>query len=240
MAFLDYLQTARDLFYEENDPGKAEAELRPLMIRPCEIEEKRGIHELMGLILRKQRRYEEAFRLYDNLGDHYQAGYCAMLQGNLQLVQVQWTRVLNVRPNHWCVSLYGMITQQLRTYPTLFQIRNHVESDIANLIGANQYPFLENLLQFVDFMTQLNLEAPKFVGRALLNSGWLDRSGPFLLKGQRSLPNDPEIYFHLGQYSMAQKHYPEARLMLKQCLMISPSYTPATDLLRQIPEPAAS
>lgn len=236
MAFLDYLEPIRDQFYKEKDSQKAEAALRPLMGQPREIEEKRAVHELMGLILRKQKRFEEAYRLYDGLGDAYQAGYCAMLQGNLQLVQVQWTRVLAGRPNHWCVSLYGMVTQQLRTYPTLFQIRNHLESDIANLIEAGQYPFLENMLQYIDFMGQLNLEAPKFVGRSLMSSGWLDRAGPYLLKAQRSLPNDPEIYFHLGQYSVAQKHYPEARLMLKQCLMISPSYTPARELLDQMPE----
>ncbi len=240
MAFLAYLAPVRDRFYKQREPQQAEADLRALLPQVQGTEEKRAALELLGLILRAQGRFEEAYRIYDSIQDPYQAGYCAMLHGNLHQVQAQWTRLLEKRPNHWCISLYGMITQQLRTYPTLLQIRNHVESDIANLIGAGQHVFLENLLGYADFMTQLNLEAPKFVGRALMNCDWLDRAEPFLLKGQRSLPNDPEIYFHLGQYSKAQQHYAEARLMLKQCLMISPTYTPALDLLHKIPESSAS
>lgn len=239
MAYLDYIQEARDLFYKERDAVKAEAALKPHMTSPKTPEEKRAVFELMGLILRAQCKFEEAYKLYEQINDHYQAGYCALCVGNLPQVQAQWTKVLMERQNHWCVSLYGMVTQQLRTYPTLFQVRNHLESDIANLISANQPAFLENMLNYIDFLTQLNLEAPKFAGRALMNSGWTDRAGPYLLKGQKALPNDPEIYFHLGQYSIMQKHHKEARLMLKQCLMISPTYSPAKELLDQLPETAA-
>lgn len=238
MAFLSYLQEARDLFFREKDPVKAEMALRSHLSAPKTIYEKRAVFELMGLILRAQQRYEEASKYYEQIGDFYQLGYCAMLQGRLQTVQQAWGRVLASRQNHWCVSLYGLITRQLRSYPTIFQVRNHMESDIANLIAANRSDYLENLLGYVDFLTQINLEAPKFAGRSLMNAGLLDRAGGYLLKGQKTLPNDPEIYFHLGQYSAAVNHFKEAELMLKQCLMISPSYRPAGDLLAQLPESA--
>lgn len=238
MAFLSFLQEPRDLLFVENEPQKAEAALRPHMNAPKTIYEKRAVFELMALILRAQQRYDEAIKLYEQIGDFYQLGYCAMLQGKLSQVQQAWGRVLAVRQDHWCVSLYGLITRQLRSYPTIFQVRNHVESDIANLIAANRSEYLENLLTHVDFLTQINLEAPKFAGRSLMNAGVLDRAGGYLLKGQKTLPNDPEIYFHLGQYSAALQHFKEAELMLKQCLLISPNYRPASDLLAQLPESA--
>lgn len=238
MAFLSYLQEARDLLFKEKDPQKAEAALRPLLSTPKTIYEKRAAFELMGIILRDQQKYADAAKCYEQIGDFYQVGYCAMLQGKLQQIQQAWGRVLATRQDHWCVSLYGLITRQLRSYPTIFQVRNHMESDIANLIAAKRSDYLENMLSHVDFLTQINLEAPKFAGRSLMNAGVLDRAGGYLLKGQKTLPNDPEIYFHLGQYSAALNHFKEAELMLKQCLMISPSYRPASDLLAQLPESA--
>jgi tetratricopeptide (TPR) repeat protein len=236
MPFLSYIQEARDSFYKQRDPLKAQEQLRPHLTTPKSLEEKRAVYELMGLILRTQHKFSDAAALYEKIQDHYQTGYCALLQANLQQVQAHWSKLLAQHQNHWCLSLYGLVTQQLRTYPTLFQIRNHIECDIANLIAANQLGYLENLLGYVDFLTQINLETPKFAGRALMHAGWLERAGGFLIQGQKALPNDPEIYFHLGQYSMALKHFHEAAMMLKQCLLISPTYRPASELLSQIPE----
>lgn len=238
MGYLSYIIPARNMLFKDRNATGAEEALKPHLSTPQTPEEKRAVWELMGLILRAQKRFDEAQQIYDEIADYYQAGYCALLTGNLHQVQQYWTKVLLERQNHWCVSLYGMATNQVRTFPTLFQVRNHMESDIANLAAANQLTFLENLLMHVDFLTQFNLEAPKFAGRALMHAGMLDRAGPYLLKGQKTLPNDPEIYFHLGQFSMAQQHFKEARLMLKQCLLISPTYSPAQELLEQVPESA--
>jgi len=51
--------------------------------------------------------------------------------------------------------------------------------------------------------------------------------------GQKILPNDPEIYYHLGQYSQSVGALSEAKSMYKHCLLLSPSYTPAKDRLRE-------
>jgi tetratricopeptide (TPR) repeat protein len=240
MPFLSYTEEARNSFYKQGNPQQAEAQLRPHLKAPKGREEKRAVYELMGLILRSQKKFNEAATIYEQIQDYYQAGYCALMQGNLQQVQQHWNKLLIANQNHWCVTLYGLVTQQLRTYPTLFQVRNHIECDIASLIAAHRLDYLENLLSYVDFLTQINLETPKFAGRSLMHAGWLERAGAFLIKGQKALPNDPEIYFHLGQYSIALQHYNEARLMLKQCLLISPTYRPASELLSQIPEQASN
>jgi len=238
MAYLSYIQQARDLFFLQKDPVQAEAALRPLLSKPDTPAEKRAVHELMALILRSQLKFNDALKIYEGMNDFYQAGYCLMLQGQLHNVQQYWGRTLLLRNNHWCVSLYGLLTRQLATYPTLFQIRNHLESDIANLIEARQMEYLANMLSYVEFLTQINLEAPKFAGRALMHAGQYELARDFLVKGQKTLPNDPEIYFHLGQYSLALKHNTEAQLMLKQCLLISPTYRPAKELLLRLPESA--
>jgi tetratricopeptide (TPR) repeat protein len=237
---LAYLNPIRDKLFKERNADTAYDLILPhvqqtkSILKKMDDAERRAVIELAGLILRKQQRYDEAAKLYDIIKDDYQSGYCYMLLGDLNSARDKWRHLLEVRQNHWAVSLFGLVSRQLMTFPTMFQIRNHIESDIANLIIANQLPLLENLLAYADFLCQLNLESYKFIGRALFNIGWLDRCSDYLLKAQSTLPNDPEIYYHLGQYSEARGSYEDARIVLNQRLLISPSYSPAKDLLKKI------
>lgn len=235
-GFLAFLTPIRDLFFKEKNPERAFREIQPHLKARLSPEEKRAVYELTGLMLRDMRQYAEAVKCYLAINDSYQAGYCEMLQGNLAAVRSHWGKTAQLRQNHWCVTLFGMISRQLMSYPTTFQIRNYLESDITSLIRAGQFEYLENLLVYCDFLVQINPETHKFAGRSLLHSGWLDRAGPFLLKGQKALPNDPEIYFHLGQYSTQRGLNEDARIMLHQCLLISPTYNPAKELLARLSE----
>lgn len=235
-----FVREVRDAFFKAKDADKAWSLIQPQIARPDKawpMPVLRAVFELAALILRARKDYPKAASLYVTIEDWYQAGYCDLLCGNLAGVQNHWMTVLKQRQSHWCLALYGLISQQLSSWPSLLQIRNHLESDIANLIDADQWTYLESLLSYCDMLVQLNLETPKFMGRALLNhdktqsDDWLDKSEKFLMQGQQILPNDPEIYYHLGQLYHRQKRYDEAVLMLKQCLMISHTYTPAKELM---------
>lgn len=234
--FFALLQPARDRLFKQADPQGALKTLAPLAddAHLLGSGEKTALLELAALAHRALNQYKEAVLLYDEIGDSYQAGYCELLRGNMQQVQLYWTRTLQERANHWCLTLFGLATRQLSCFPTMFQIRNHMESDIANLIQANQGQLLNNVVSYVDVLTQVNLETPKFMGRAFLHAGFLEQAGPLLLKGQKALPNDPEVYFHLGQYAVSQRNPEEARLMLNQCLLISPTYSPAKELMEKL------
>lgn len=192
--------------------------------------------DLAGFALIALKDYAEAARMFESIGNHYLAGYAHLLRGDLYAVHNHWRKVLALRENHWAVTLYGLVTRQLNTYPTFLQIRNHVETDVAFLIAAGQLNYLENYLGYLEFLGQLNLEAFKLVGRALMYAGWQQRAGPILMQGQKACPHDPEVYYHLAQYSLLQNAPADARLLLKQCLMINAHYTPASELLAQVGE----
>ena len=236
-SFLSFLTPARDKLFKDKDPQGTYALLAPLLRKkPANIAERRALYELAGLCLRELKRYDEAITLYNDIGDGYQAGYCELLHGRYANVQKHWLPLIQNRGNHWCLHLYGLITRQLATYPTLFQIRNHLESDIGNLIRAGQMPMVENIVSYADFMQQLNLETCKFIGRAFFNArevepACLDRAAEFLMKGQKALPNDPEVYYHLGQYQLEKGELDDARVMFNQCLLISPTFLPAKELM---------
>jgi tetratricopeptide (TPR) repeat protein len=232
-----HLKEARNQFFKEHNTQKAEAAIRRCLKTPFRNdEEKKMILELQALIYRNQLKFEDAIKTYEKLNDNYQAGYCALLKGDLKRIQKYWQPVIEKQPNHWCLTLYGLVTKQLQTCPTLLQVRHYLETDIETLIDARRSDYLENLLSYLDVLTQFNLETPKMMGRALMYSNHLDRAKSYLVRGQSVLPNDPEIYFHLGQYSVYQKQPAEARVLLGQCLLMNPHYRPASELLASIQE----
>lgn len=231
----DFLTEPRRLhFVDHNSQGAIDA-LRPsLEKRGLELVERFAAGQLGGIILRAMKRYAEAYEIYRDIGDDYQAGYCLLLLGQTEALKPHWARVVAQRQNHWCVTLFGMIHHQVSCYPTLLQIRNYLEADVFNLLEAGQTAMLENILIYADFMGQINLETHKFIGRGFLNHGSLEQARTYLYQAQKALPNDPETYFYLGLYYHSQEAVKESRLMLNQCLLISPTYTPAKDLLAQL------
>lgn len=238
---LSAYKQSRELFFKHKETEAARQALVTWVENPksilkaCPSEDGQiAVSELIGLILRERREYLQAAQVYQWIKDDYQAGYCFLLAGDLKQTRDHWFRLYQERQNHWCVALYGLVTRQLNVYPTLFQIRNHIETDITNLIAAQQHEMLENLLTYGDFLSQLNIESHKFIGRALMHCRWLERAHGYLLKGQRCLPQDPEIYYHLGQYCFAIRRYDDAQIILNQCLLISPSYYPAKRLMEEL------
>lgn len=175
--------------------------------------------------------YAEAARLYESIGDDYSAGYAHLLMGNIEGARASWSKMAQRRPNHWCVSLFGMVTGNPNSIPTFLQIRNHLEADILLLAAAGQTKMVQNIVYALDFLAGINYESYKYAGRALFHAGLLKDVEPLLLKGQKILPADPEVYYHLGQYYAAVDRATEAKSALRQCLMISGTYTPAQALL---------
>jgi tetratricopeptide (TPR) repeat protein len=190
----------------------------------------RAFIEMLGLAYAKLEQYDKATETFSSITDHYQAGYAQMLKGDMDQASALWRPLLIERQNHWCLMLYGMVTSSLNCLPTFLQVRNHLEADIIQLSQAGRDVMVHNLLNYVDIISDINYEAYKFAGRALYHAGRQTEAGPFLLKGQKTLPNDPEVYFHLGQYYHAIGKDEDARLMLHQCILISPNYVPARSL----------
>lgn len=236
------LNKARKALFSEKNPRDAIEILRPLMqsnqYSSLTKLARRPFAELAALSHELICEYDLACGYFISIDDYYQSGYCHMLKGNLDKAFDYWKELLKIRSNHWCTTLAGLITGYLNCMPTFLQIRNHMEADIVHLIEANQDIMAFNIVKNSKLLSEINLEAYKFSGRALFNAGKIEESFPLLILGQKALPCDPEIYYHLGQYYQAVGKEKNACLMLKQCLLISPFYTPAIWLLENIQEQA--
>lgn len=170
----------------------------------------------------------------------YGAGYAALLQQNEHQAAMYWHRYAEQHPNHWGLCLLGFIQRKPTIAPTFLQVRNHLEADIKHLFQAQAWTYLENLLCYMDYLSQINPEVYKLIGRSLMHAGQLVQAQYLLIKGQKTLPNDPEIYFHLGQAYQACCNYKDSLLMVKQCLMMNPGYYPASELKQRLEQSLAS
>ncbi|MFN8615186.1 MAG: hypothetical protein U0003_04670 [Vampirovibrionales bacterium] len=86
-------------------------------------------------------------------------------------------------------------------------------------------------------LLQINPEVPKLMGRALLHANQPENRCTLLLLGQQTVPNDVEVYFHLGQCYQALGNIPAAQRCLNQCLLMSPDFRPAQWLLDSLVTP---
>ena len=190
--------------------------------------------ELTGYVYVLKGDYRSAYDWFFCASNHYMAGYCCLLSGDLTNAANNWQPLLYSRPNHWAFSLYGFVSQQANCVPTFLQVRNHFEADLMNLYHAGQTEAFENLYSATEFLSGLNLEAYKFAGRAMLHVGLYDRALTCLEQGRQKLPTDPEVFFHFGQTYAKLKENDKAREALNRCLELASVYVPAKALLEAL------
>jgi tetratricopeptide (TPR) repeat protein len=235
IEFKKNVYKAYDFFKKENSAKKAALYIEELLREHNSND--RGLTSWLGLVYLESGEYEKARETFLTIDEYYQAGYCELLTGDIESAKALW---LNCKPSEvkaWSRCFSTLLEGYLSYEPTFLNIRNHLEVDIGYLLRANQLKFAENILNLIDDLANINLESYKFAGRALLHNGFRDLSVNFLIQGQKVLPNDPEVYYHLGQYSLAANASKEAEQMFKHCLLISPSYTPAKDRLKEMKKP---
>lgn len=232
------LMPIRTRLFQQGDAKGALHALKTYQFkRGLPANERRAVMELVGLSHRLLHEWKSAQQAFGEIPDPFQAGYCALLSGDLATAIRWWQPFLQtIRPNHWALSLLGMITGQHQHWPTMLQIRNYLEQDVYALAEAGQGAMLNNLLLCAPMLVQIYPEAPKLMGRSLLYAHYYDKSLELLLLGQRTLPQDAEVYFHLGQCYAALRQAPQAKRSLHQCLMINADYKPSVWLLESLSE----
>lgn len=222
------LEEIRKLLLIENDYPKAIALLDK---NSCTSNEEK---RLLAQAYYGQKEYLKASAIFNELGAKYEQGYCELLQGNTFQAREIWYLSPQSSPICWGRSLVGFIEDDIEDVPTFLQIRNYLESDLFNFLDVGKVEFVEKITSYQDFLAQIHPETYKYIGRALINKGFLNQGFDFFMKSQNLLPQDPEIYFHLAQYSYLVNSYGEAFEMIKLCLELCPSYMPATMLKNKI------
>ncbi len=186
----------------------------------------------LGTLYFENLEFEKAKSIFIELGEKYQVGYCELLLGDIEAARKSWDDAPDSGPVNWARCLPDLLNLDVTQIPTFLQIRNHLEIDLTYLIRSNNLSFANNLIECSQVFITINLETYKYIGRALLNNNYPNLGLKYLLEGQEALPQDPEIYFHLAQYSIMTNQLVECKHLLKKCLNINKYYSPARKLLQ--------
>jgi tetratricopeptide (TPR) repeat protein len=194
------------------------------------------LYQTLALAYFEHRNYDLAANIYYQTGELYQAGFCELLSGSPEKSFELWNKLPDSEPVQWAKSLLTMIDNTISSpkLPSFIQIRNHLEADLSYIIQADRIEYAENLINCSDLLVQINPEAYKFIGKALMTNGFNSIAADFLLKSQQTIPNDPEIYYFLGQYSYDIGSIEESITMFEECLRINSSYSPARLMIEKL------
>jgi len=192
------------------------------------------IKSTLAFAFYENKNYMEAVKIYNELNMPYHAGFCELLLGNKDKTRELWFNAPESSAICWGKSLIDLIEIKIGLVPTFLQVRNFLERDLTYFIRADKVNYAENVIQCNNFLSDINPEANKFIGKALMNSGFQNLAVTFFLKSQEMIPTDPEIYYYLAQYTYQVGALDETKRMLKQCLDLNITYTPAKILLDKI------
>jgi tetratricopeptide (TPR) repeat protein len=189
--------------------------------------------ELAALSLQSLKRYPEAADLFRHIGRLYQAGYCMLLAGEPNDVIPDWRPLADAHPGHWVHSLYGMLTRNLQVPPKLTQLRAYLELDIGNWVEAGRLDYVEHTCAYIEFLSTINVETPKFIAKGLIYHDLLPQAAQLCQLALRLIPYDPEVYFLIAEIERLSGDADAARFFYQQTLRLYPQYQAAQARLEQ-------
>lgn len=168
--------------------------------------------------------------------NHYvEAGYCCIILDQLEKAEkfFQMAKDYDIRAV-WGLLLLQMINDDIKTFPTYFEIRNFLEIDLNILILYCKEKYIEKIIRYADFMAYYNPECYKFIGRVFWANKLMSAAMFFLRRGKDKLYQDPELHYLLAYIYYEQKETEQCKKSLKACLDILPDYNPACKLFNRL------
>lgn len=165
---------------------------------------------------------------------YVEAGYCYIVLDKLEKAQEMFNlaKDYDVRAK-WGLLLIQMIKDDIRSFPTYFQVRNFLELDLNILILYCKGNYVEKIIRYADFMAYYNPECYKFIGRAFWANNLIPAALFFLRKAKDKFYQDPELHYLFAYiFYHNEKNIEQCKKSLNTCLEILPEYAPAKSLLK--------
>lgn len=134
----------------------------------------------------------------------------------------------------WGLYLISMIEINVRTYPSYFELRNFLEIDLNILIKNGKGQYVQNILGYTDFMSKINPEVYKFIGRVFYNNG-LKNEGMYLFEmAKDTFYQDPELHYLIACAYLEKGDKQKALHYARTCQEVLPEYCPAVNLEKKL------
>lgn len=166
---------------------------------------------------------------------YVEAGYCCIVLDKLEKAQelFQMEKDYDIRAV-WGLLLLQMINDDIKTYPTYFEIRNFLEIDLNILILYCKEKYIEKIIRYADFLAYYNPECYKFIGRVFWANNLISAAMFFLRRAQDKFYQDPELHYLLAYIYYEQNNVEQCKKSLTTCLSLLPNYNPASKLLAKL------
>lgn len=131
----------------------------------------------------------------------------------------------------WGVFLLQMITGEIKSSPTYFQIRNFLELDLNILLLYCKGDYVESIIKYADYMAYYNPECYKFIGRVFWANGFIPAAKFFLRRAKDKFYQDPELHYLIAYIAYyEEKNLEQCQKSINTCLELLPEYAPAKNL----------
>ncbi len=166
---------------------------------------------------------------------HLEMGYFQLFYGTLEEAKSEFREIYMFdRRAHWANFMVELLEGRVSYYPTYFELRNFFEIDLDLLVKHYKGDYVEKLINYSDFMSGINSEICKFIGRVFYNNNMKDYAEIFFKQAKEKFYNDPELHFLITQLHCDKKEFDLAIKSAKTCLEILPGYFPAENILRKL------
>lgn len=161
--------------------------------------------------------------------------YYELLSENIEKAKVIFNTIkdTDIRA-HWASFMISMIESNIGEYPSYFEIRNFLEIDLNILLHFYKGEYVQNIINYSDFLFTINPEVYKFIGRVFHNNDYPKQCMFFLEKAKNYFYHDPELHYLLAMIFYNNGDFDKSRKALNDCIYILPEYFPAVSLLKKI------
>ncbi|MBI3590223.1 MAG: hypothetical protein HY094_02455 [Candidatus Melainabacteria bacterium] len=181
------------------------------------------------------RRFDLSKTAYMNAKNFECASFALILLNKLDDAKSLLKDVNESPASLWCNFLIELFSRKKDIkLPSFFMIRQFMEFTVYCLLLSNNNQFIQLLLDKLDKLLKINLDAEKLIGYAYLNFGMLDESINFLNRALKRDSLDGEIYFKLGQIYFLKKDFYQSLNMLNNAQLLLPGHYATKVLLEKV------
>ena len=178
--------------------------------------------------------FKTAKELFSKLNMPVETAYCELFTGHLYNAKKIILQLEKESPaEEWIISFVQMIEANLINMPSFLQIRNFFEIDLNNLFLCGKKEWIENVINYVPYLSTINAEIYKLAARVLKNNEQEDLAKTFLEKSLDICFNDSETHFLLAEIYIKENNTNMAKKHLNYACE-SGEYSPARKLLRSL------
>ncbi len=179
--------------------------------------------------------FDDCQKFFAQNGFMLEEGYCELVADNLERATALFEKIKNIDIRaHWGLYLISMIQLNPRICPTYFELRNFLEIDLNILITYGKGQYVRNILDYTDYMSRINPEIFKFIGRVFYKNGLKDEARYLFHRAKDVFYLDPELHYLIACMYLDNGDKKMALHYAKTCQEVLPEYYPAVNLEKML------